>query len=285
MRVRSLKSAVGLAALLLASSLGDARAQPASSGHAESQAWPGIVNNLVGEAPARRVAGPRGRTGSEGPAGPPGPAGSSTVQVVAVCASCAGAGDRGAGNPALGPIVGALVAGLFGLLGLVISKENKTSEFRQAWIDSLRADIADFTSAARSFVYFDRARRLAVKDENEEQELEYEKILADVHQKLVQAQMSIRLRVNPNEPHSAMKLLNDKLLADIESIRRSLDTPDFDAAKPVLNALHEAAAPILKAEWDRVKRGERPYVVAKWGALALSVTALAGLAWIAIRGA
>jgi hypothetical protein len=36
----------------------------------------------------------------------------------------------------------AWVAGAFSLLGLLISKEQKVSEFRQAWIDALRADIA-----------------------------------------------------------------------------------------------------------------------------------------------
>jgi hypothetical protein len=290
MDVHLLKSVVGLVAILLAAPPDDARAQTAASGvstaraEAASSSWPGIVNNVVGR-PGRRVAGPRGPAGSEGPAGPPGPAGSSTVQVVAMCASCA-AGDKAAtGNPALGPIAGALIAGLFGLVGLVIAKENKTSEFRQAWIDALRADIAGFTSAAQSFDYFERARRLAEEKNDNNGELEYEKILADVHQKLVQAQMSIRLRVNPNEIDPAAKPRNDRLLADIEAIRKSLTEADFDAAQPVLKSLHEVAAPILKAEWNRVKRGERSYVLAKYGAIALSVLALAWFAWVGVRGA
>jgi hypothetical protein len=291
MRIRFPGTVFGIFVVTLAMPVDDARAQPAQGDvvapvHADSasSSWPGIVNN-VAQGPGPRSAGRRGRAGADGPAGPPGPAGSSTVQVVAVCASCA-ASDRGAqNNPALVPIAGALIAGLFGLVGLVIAKENKTSEFRQAWIDSLRADIADFTSAAQSFVYFEKARRAAVQDGNTQEELEYEKILAAVHQKVVQAQMSVRLRVNPQELDPTMKPRNDRLLADIETIRRSLADADFDAAKPVLAGLHEVAAPILKAEWARVKRGERPYVMAKYGALGLSVLALAWFAWIGARAA
>jgi len=41
-----------------------------------------------------------------------------------------------------GTIVAAVIAAIISLLGLIISKENKVSEFRQAWIDSLREEIA-----------------------------------------------------------------------------------------------------------------------------------------------
>jgi hypothetical protein len=49
--------------------------------------------------------------------------------------------------PTLAAIIAAIVAGLFSLLGLLIAKENKISDFRQAWLDSLRNEIADFASA------------------------------------------------------------------------------------------------------------------------------------------
>lgn len=43
---------------------------------------------------------------------------------------------------AIGAIAAALIAGLVSLLGLIISKEQKTSEFRQAWIDALRKELS-----------------------------------------------------------------------------------------------------------------------------------------------
>ena len=39
-------------------------------------------------------------------------------------------------------IIAAFIGGLFSLIGLIISKEQKTSEFRQAWIDALRSELS-----------------------------------------------------------------------------------------------------------------------------------------------
>jgi hypothetical protein len=47
---------------------------------------------------------------------------------------------------ALGAVIAAFLTALVTALGLVITKENKTSEFRQAWIDALRADFATYAS-------------------------------------------------------------------------------------------------------------------------------------------
>src|SRR5580704_6453073 len=49
---------------------------------------------------------------------------------------------------AAGALLVAFVAGAFSMLGLIISKEQQVSGFRQSWIDSLRSDIA--TLVARS---------------------------------------------------------------------------------------------------------------------------------------
>jgi hypothetical protein len=48
--------------------------------------------------------------------------------------------------PILGPIVAAVIAGAVAFLASVFSKEQKTSEFRQAWIDSLRNDLSELIS-------------------------------------------------------------------------------------------------------------------------------------------
>jgi len=47
---------------------------------------------------------------------------------------------------AIGPIIAAIIGAVVALVSLIISKESKLSEFRQAWIDSLRQEIADFLS-------------------------------------------------------------------------------------------------------------------------------------------
>ena len=48
----------------------------------------------------------------------------------------------------VGVILAALIGGFFSLISLIISKEQKTSEFRQQWIDSLRQEISDHIAAS-----------------------------------------------------------------------------------------------------------------------------------------
>jgi hypothetical protein len=227
---------------------------------------------------ARR--GPKGERGPVGPIGAQGPP--ATIQVVSACASCADSNGQRTNYTSLGPMAAALIAGLFGLLGLVISKENKTSEFRQAWIDALRNDIADYSASARAFTFYESARQA---ETDRTHELEYEKILKDVYDRLSHAQMRIRLRINPQDSKPAMRVMNDKLLATIEDIRTDLNAPDFDAAKIKLTNLHESAAPVLKAEWDRVKRGEPPYIFSKWLAMGLVLAGFLAMVYVLAKSA
>jgi hypothetical protein len=45
---------------------------------------------------------------------------------------------------AIASIVAALITGAIAFINLTLSKEIKTSEFRQVWIDALRIDLAAF---------------------------------------------------------------------------------------------------------------------------------------------
>jgi hypothetical protein len=53
--------------------------------------------------------------------------------------------------PVIG-LAGGLLAGLIATISAVIGKENKISEFRQAWIDAQRDDLATLTSEAVAYV-------------------------------------------------------------------------------------------------------------------------------------
>lgn len=46
----------------------------------------------------------------------------------------------------IGAIVGALIVAVISLVSLLIAKDQNITEFRQAWIDRLRNDVADFLS-------------------------------------------------------------------------------------------------------------------------------------------
>ena len=57
-------------------------------------------------------------------------------------------------------IVAAAIAAAASLVAVTLSKEQKVSEFRQAWIDALRQDLASFFSSARAFARAMDARRV-----------------------------------------------------------------------------------------------------------------------------
>lgn len=52
---------------------------------------------------------------------------------------------------AVATVVASLIAAAVAFVNLTLTKELTTSEFRQAWIDALREDLAKFLGAARAF--------------------------------------------------------------------------------------------------------------------------------------
>lgn len=166
---------------------------------------------------------------------------------------------------ALGAIFAAIVTSLIAVLGLIISKENKTSEFRQSWIDALRADIAGFIGHVNAIMGSVRiaGRSKGGWDEARDNVIELNRCAA-----------SIRLRLNPSEPRS--KVIT-KHLDEIEaSFVRDGDLPEArvnDLEKALIN---EGQA-LLKDEWLRVRHGELFFQLTRWAAIAVLVASAIGL--------
>jgi hypothetical protein len=97
---------------------------------------------------------------------------------------------------AVGATIAALIAGLVSLLGLIISKEQKTSEFRQAWIDSLRAETSAFISHTNA-LYGVLNPKSRVGNPREIWKISYEDLIG-----INVASTSIRLRLNVKERSS-----------------------------------------------------------------------------------
>ena len=216
--------------------------------------------------------GPQGRTGPAGAAGVQGPQGPPGYACGCCRPASAAPTDRSSQVlGSLGAIVAALIAGLFAFLGLLISKENKTSEFRQNWIDSLRSDIADYAAAMKVMIHAERVYR---STETPAKELEYLKAIQPTFDKAVNAQMRIRLRVNPKDSNLELRKLNDALLNKIKNVQDAFKNTDYTLADTLLADLHEVAAPVLKSEWNRVKSGEPIYVASKWTTVAFVLAAM-----------
>jgi hypothetical protein len=157
-------------------------------------------------------------------------------------------------NEIAGTIIGAVIAAVISLLGLIISKENKVSEFRQAWIDALRAEIA-------AVITHSYAIHAAHEDaEPSDETATWEDIRPDFVN-LNEAWAKIKLRLNPKEkPSIALLEVLDEHKSLFSTARATGDTaPDLDKLISLSARLLDCTQVVLKQEWRRVRRGELVY--------------------------
>lgn len=132
-------------------------------------------------------------------------------------------------------VIAAIIAAAAAGVGLVITKENKTSEFRQNWIDGLREELAELMET------FMRLRM--VKPEQ----------LLDVHGRIYFLSAKVKLRLSSknltNDESKLLEIINDYIL----KMDRTSDITN------VIEGYFDYSSSILKTEWERVKVGEKKY--------------------------
>lgn len=163
---------------------------------------------------------------------------------------------------AFGVITAAVLTGFFSYVNMVSSKENKVSEFRLAWIDGLRNEIAEYTSAAQELVRV--AKRFAPGDFHTPQEkhslsIDFYKETRDAFARAVENLSRIQLRLNPQDVKDNPDSPEAKLMSAVSIAREYSAKGEFREVLDSCNVIRAAAAPILKETWDRVKRGEPGY--------------------------
>lgn len=168
--------------------------------------------------------------------------------------------------PLLAAVSAALIAGYFSFVTLINSKEQKTSEFRQNWIDSLRKEIAEFTSS----VYF---LKFYYQQGSKNTDPEFINGLKDFHSKYVSSSTAILLRINANETDKYLKVVNDEFLRTLSDILMAVNEAKYDEAATNCNTLIDKAKPLLKEEWKRVKAGELSYRAIKYFSIVLFIGA------------
>jgi hypothetical protein len=167
-------------------------------------------------------------------------------------------------DAAIGAMVAACIGGFISFVGLVISKEMKTSDFRQAWIDALREDIAQMLAHANLV--------RAVLVTHPTKDLERFAALSEPFAQLAQSNYLIRLRLNAKERSS------NALLTEIDELRSLMidqEPINIDKCVACEKKILASAREILKTEWTRVKDGERVF---RWTKRAVMALVLGGLA-------
>lgn len=157
---------------------------------------------------------------------------------------------------AIGAVSAALIAGLVSLLGLIVSKEQKVSEFRQAWIDALRAELSSLIAHANAIHGADAA--------GFPNSSEAWKVVRADFVGINEAAARIRLRLNPTESEAAKVLSQLETLEMLLAPERAMDYVQLNEAEKKLVSVAQV---VLKDEWLRVQRGEHVFRAARFAAL------------------
>ncbi|CAM4193318.1 hypothetical protein [Pseudoalteromonas maricaloris] len=161
---------------------------------------------------------------------------------------------------AFGAITAALIAGCFSFINLVNAKEQKVSEFRQAWIDELRRSISDYISALSYISVIHKNYR---EESDTKSKYEMTKDIESIYLRVNSAYNDILFRVNAYEREKHFAETNEKFLSALEESRDLYNASDYLGALKLCDDIRSFSKPLLKNEWERVKTGEPDYVKAK----------------------
>jgi hypothetical protein len=180
--------------------------------------------------------------------------------------------DHAIPDAALGAILGATITGLVSLLGLIISKENKISEFRQSWIDALRSELASLVA----HLYAIHAGLANIPADDWWAQARDDYLGAN------RCFVSVRLRLNPREKSSQTIL---ELLDALEKCFAPGVAPSVDQLAPLEKKLVSESHALLKREWDRVRHGELFFRIARLVSFVVLIGGLSLLILLVMRPA
>lgn len=165
----------------------------------------------------------------------------------------------------IGAVGAAAIAALASLYGLIVSKEQKVSEFRQAWINDLRACLVLYLAELNAIV--DIVRLTAADKLSDTSEL------VKTYRSLNSATNGIKLRLNTKE-RTSIKLLG--VMKRFEGAAKTNCGLTPEIISPIEEEFLKASEELLKFEWKRVKKGEFAFRLTKYlvGGSALVIVAL-----------
>lgn len=179
-------------------------------------------------------------------------------------------------NPAIATITAAFIAGAVAFVSSVLSKEQKTSEFRYSWLNAVLDDIAKFTGATESI---SASAWSIFKAEGKEKAQAFLGNAEPQIRDALAAYYRARIRLYPTE--------HARVLAALDPLRAILlesTPPDPVKIDPLIQeAVHESHE-ALKREWGRIKVGEPLFVWTRWISFSgLSLALLVAIGFAALR--
>jgi len=181
-------------------------------------------------------------------------------------------------DAAIGAVCAAMISALMVFLSTVFSKEQKTSEFRQSWINEFRQEMAEFMASIHQSVSI----TVNLKEEKIEDRRKFFFDNLPVLQRSEQLRLALLLRLNPIEHKVLIGYIANyitDMLADFSGKPIGSDRGDALTMR-----LLEETQRVLRYEWKRVKRGEPIFKWTKWVSLgALIVSTILSLWWLVGR--
>lgn len=188
-----------------------------------------------------------------------------------------------------GPIIAATIAGFIAFIGMIITKESKVSEFRQAWINDFREEVSFLIEAYKKWAYTNKNYQThlsispiyLVDSESSKSHREkskwYDQVLLESKGEIERYRGRIKLRLNSDSyRRSDEEKELDELLEEI------IKTTKLSLVEDLCDKVYLNSSLILSTEWKVVKKGEVSYVKAKkfllW--LAISIGIIGGISFL-----
>lgn len=160
--------------------------------------------------------------------------------------------------PAVLTFAAALVGGGIARSNLIATKETKVSEFRQAWINSLRDELATLFSNNRTLVRAVQEDRSPDAENPSKFHFSQDKITT-VRHGAAETYYKIKLRLNrEQDDHKELLRLLFEMMA---ATQRYVEDPAADVQLPLshVEKASDQSEKVLKNEWRTVKGGEDAY--------------------------
>ena len=153
-----------------------------------------------------------------------------------------------------GAILATVVAGIISICGLIISKENKVSDFRQKWIEDLRSEVSLFIGYLELIFRYGQSL-LSDKDRGKlnSDDVTSRELFAEMKH-AIQEGDSVYYRIQLRLNRKKHKKIIDACLKTKLEIKENIRMSDEEFNK-IKNNLVVITQDILKEEWERVKKG------------------------------
>jgi hypothetical protein len=166
----------------------------------------------------------------------------------------------------------ALVGASVSFVGIILSKEQKVSEFRLNWLEALREDIVSLIARALA-IHAAHRNAGGPPIANSQMGMRLTEDFLEINK----ASIRIRLRLNPRkESHKPVILLMD----EIETLfGKGIEKTPFEQIDELTTRVTNTSQQLLRSVWEEVKNGEPAFQVTKWITLGVAIIALVILAF------